>query len=439
MTDYTPTAKTCTGARIRWLWFPSLHFGDGLLPSVIILATIMLRRYGLDNAQIAMYVSLLATPFVLRPLFEMTVAHFRGTTKVWILSTEFISAISLWSVAFTLPTGYWLQGTLCFMPFVVVAGIFHSIAASRFYSAGPADACSRPAWIAMLFRSASLLLCVGIPAMLAGNMEVVTRNVRYSWSLVFYIMAGIEFFLWLWHSIFLPGGAGTPADSPDLYGLHRRDCSRALDCMLSGWRNRLALNFLTVFMLPQQLAALVSALFLVDAPHNGGIGLSPQEFGLSLGTIGIIAATAGYWAGTKALARFGIRICLLPLTLLMSLYGVSLLYMSYNIAMPLSAVCLAVAVGGAACGNGYAAYAAVAARFAAGRGRLFRRAAAASLASLVAVTAGMFAGLLQMDIGYRQFFAIVTAAAAVSVALAAAYTAFSHKLSCNTEDDTTLL
>lgn len=203
MTDYTTTNNTKTTAprRMRWSWFPSLHFGDGMLLSVLVLTTIMMRRYGLNNSQIALYVSLLAIPFTLRPLFEMVVTYFRGTTKVWILSAEFISALSLWLVAFTLPTTYWLQGTLCFMPFVVVSGVFYSIAANRFYTDDEATANHQHRLFALLSKSLALLFGIGVMTMLAGNMEVVTRNVRYSWSLVFYIMAGVEFCIWLWQHI----------------------------------------------------------------------------------------------------------------------------------------------------------------------------------------------------------------------------------------------
>ena len=230
MTDNTTTNNTKTTAprRMRWSWFPSLHFGDGMLLSVLVLTTIMMRRYGLNNSQIALYVSLLAIPFTLRPLFEMVVTYFRGTTKVWILSAEFISALSLWLVAFTLPTAYWLQGTLCFMPFVVVSGVFYSIAANRFYTDDEATANHQHRLFALLSKSLALLFGIGVMTMLAGNMEVVTRNVRYSWSLVFYIMAGVEFCIWLWHSIFLPGGKKPIVAKKDIFGLHGHDHVKAV-------------------------------------------------------------------------------------------------------------------------------------------------------------------------------------------------------------------
>ena len=121
------------GAKTHCLWFPSLMFGDGLAVSVLVLTMVMLRRMGLDTPDTALAIALLCLPVLLRPLFEMIVTHFWGTTKVWILSTQFISALSLAAVAFTLHTSYWLLGTACFMPFFVCSALFYNIALHRFY------------------------------------------------------------------------------------------------------------------------------------------------------------------------------------------------------------------------------------------------------------------------------------------------------------------
>ena len=129
-TTYRPHRR---GAKTRCLWFPSLMFGDGLAVSVLVLTMVMLRRMGLDTPDTALAIALLCLPVLLRPLFEMIVTHFWGTTKVWILSTQFISALSLAAVAFTLHTSYWLLGTACFMPFFVCSALFYNIALHRFY------------------------------------------------------------------------------------------------------------------------------------------------------------------------------------------------------------------------------------------------------------------------------------------------------------------
>ena len=133
-TTYRPHRR---GAKTRCLWFPSLMFGDGLAVSVLVLTMVMLRRMGLDTPDTALAIALLCLPVLLRPLFEMIVTHFWGTTKVWILSTQFISALSLAAVAFTLHTSYWLLGTACFMPFFVCSALFYNIALHRFYIDSP--------------------------------------------------------------------------------------------------------------------------------------------------------------------------------------------------------------------------------------------------------------------------------------------------------------
>lgn len=420
MTDNNHNTQYPTSTnRLRWSWFPSLFLGDGMLLSLIVLALVVLRRFGLNNAITTLYISLLCLPFLLRPLFEMVVAHFHGTTKVWILSSEFICTLSLWAIAFTLPTNYWLQGFLCFMPFIMVSGIFYKIAIRRFYINKTADVPPFHKLIARLSRCASLMFGIGAMTMLTGNLEVLTRNVRYSWSIVFYIMAGIEFFLWLWHSIFLPGGKKPYAQSKDLTGLHRGEFRLVMRMMTSGLRNHFML-FSLLFILPGALTAAISPLLYIDAPHNGGLGLSPQEFGLSFGTIGIIALFAGIHLGNKAIARCGLRRCILPMALLMSLHGLMMTFLSFNTAATLGIICFSTFIAYAALGFGMSSYWAIVDRFAySGSSNELRNAIALGIMSLIVIVSVLLSGLTQNDIGYRQFFILTTGFYIVPIVVAA--------------------
>lgn len=414
--------------RLRWSWFPSLHFGDGTLLSVLILSAIMLRRFGQNNAQTAFYIALLCLPLVLRPLLETVVTYFRGTTKVWILSAEFVSALSLWALAFTLPTAYWLQGTLCFMPFVVMSGVFYNIAAERFYTDRTAAAPRHQTLLARLFGAAAMLFGFGVMAMIGGNMEVLTRNVRYSWSVVFYVMAGVEFFLWLWHSIFLPGGQHPYAGEKDLFGMHRGEYDKVVSGMLRGWRNRFMVYFFLLAVMPEAFLSIMSVLFVIDAPHNGGLGLSPQELALSQGTVGVAAFFLGRAAGSSLMPRHGLRRWLVPAAVVASLHGLSLLYLSFNLSSSLPAVCAVLLAGNFAFGFSSSACAAVMRRFAAAsRGFALRRAVVMSLMSSMLVLFGMSAGLVQMNIGYRQFFALVSLMYIATVLMCILYAFFMKK------------
>lgn len=403
------------------LWFMPLLFGDGLLLSVVVMVLMTLHRFGLNNAQAAMFVGALGIPFVLRPVLETVVTRFHGTTKVWVLSAEFISALSLWALAFVLPTSYWLQGIMCFMPFFVLAGVFGNIAVARFYVPDARQDTRRAAIVAALARSTGVLFGIGIAAMLAGNMEVMTRNVRYSWSFMFYVLAGVEFFLWLWHSIFLPGGRHGYAGRKDLFGLHTSEYRQVLNAATRDQHNRLMLFFLVAFAIPEALMAAVAPLFVADAPHNGGLGLSPQEFGLAFGTVGVVAVATGKLLGSNAINRYGLRRLMLPFAAMQAVHGVVLLYLSSHLAASLAAVCIFMFAGHIALGFGIAAYAAVVAAFAGQHGAVLRRSIAYALLALTVVVAVMLSGILQTDIGYRQFFIVGVGANAATLFAAAAY------------------
>ena len=439
MTDKQPKTTYHThrrGTKTRWLWLPSLMFGDGVAVSVLVLTMVMLRRMGLDTADTALAIALLSIPVLLRPLFEMVVTHFWGTTKVWILSTQFISALSLAAVAFTLHTSSWLLGTVCFMPFFVGSTVFYNIALHRFYiDTSQRVHLSQGVHLSQVHQQnptpqhhntttsiMALLFGCGVMMMIAGNMEVVTRNIRYSWSLVFYVMAGVELFLWLWHTIFLPGGTHGYAKPKPTMGLHRGEFRISLRRMLKRKDDITALTFFILFLLPETLLALTAPLFLIAKPHNGGLGLSPQEFAFTQGTIAVIAIALGYTLGSKAIKKHGLCRWLLPSALLLAVPGAALLFLSYNTAAPLSIVAAALAAGHAALGFALSMVKQVVVRFTRNMpDNTLRHAIARTLIATPFVLVGMFAGAMLTLIDYQHIFLIATELSIASLTVAAFY------------------
>ena len=175
--------------------------------------------------------------------------------------------------------------------FFVIAGVFGSIAWSGSILSTHCD--DLAAQYSDIVRSLAILFGIGICTTLAGNMEVVTRNIRYSWSFVVYVMAGVEFFLWLWHTVFLPGGRRVPAGMKELERVRFTDFKASFMLLLREKKSRLMLVMFFLFVLPEAFLALMAPLFMVDAAHNGGLGLAPQEFGLAFGTVGVMAFFVG--------------------------------------------------------------------------------------------------------------------------------------------------
>ena len=488
-TTYRPHRR---GAKTRCLWFPSLMFGDGLAVSVLVLTMVMLRRMGLDTPDTALAIALLCLPVLLRPLFEMIVTHFWGTTKVWILSTQFISALSLAAVAFTLHTSYWLLGTACFMPFFVCSALFYNIALHRFYIDTPQEvhlsqvhqpsttsqhlntstsqhqhlntstpqhlnlntstpqhlntSTSTPQHLNLNtttpqistpqhnntttfysqkscgFLTIALLFGCGIMSMVGGNMEVVTRNIRYSWSFVFYVMAGVELFLWLWHTLFLPGGPHGYAKPKPTMGLHRGEFRETMRRMLQRKDDIATLMFLPLFLLPETLLALTAPLFVIAKPHNDGLGMSPQEFAYAQGTAAVIAITVGYILGIYAIRRHGLRRWLLPSALLLAVPGAALLFLSYNTAAPLSIVSAALAAGHAALGFALSMVKQVVVRFTRNiPDSTLRHAIARTLIATPFVIVGALASLMLTIADYQRIFQLATELAVVPLIVSVFY------------------
>ena len=466
------------GAKTRCLWFPSLMFGNGLAVSVLVLTMVMLRRMGLDTPDTALAIALLCLPVLLRPLFEMIVTHFWGTTKVWILSTQFISALSLAAVAFTLHTSYWLLGTACFMPFFVCSALFYNIALHRFYVDTPqgvhlSQGVHQPSTTSQHLNTSTpqhlntstsqplnpstsqhlntstsqhlntststpqistsqhlntttsimaLLFGCGVMAMVGGNMEVVTRNIRYSWSFVFYVMAGVELFLWLWHTLFLPGGPHGYAKPKPTMGLHRGEFRETMRRMLQRKDDIATLMFLPLFLLPETLLALTAPLFVIAKPHNDGLGMSPQEFAYAQGTAAVIAITVGYILGIYAIRRHGLRRWLLPSALLLAVPGAALLFLSYNTAAPLSIVAAALAAGHAALGFALSMVKKVVVRFTRNMpDSTLRHAIARTLIATPFVIVGALASLMLTIADYQRIFQLATELAIVPLIVSVFY------------------
>ena len=455
-TTYRPHRR---GAKTRCLWFPSLMFGDGLAVSMLVLTMVMLRRMGLDTPDTALAIALLCLPVLLRPLFEMIVTHFWGTTKVWILSTQFISALSLAAVAFTLHTSYWLLGTACFMPFFVCSALFYNIALHRFYIDTPQGVhlsqvhqpsttsqhlninTSTPQHLntstpqlqhlntttfhsqkSCGFLTMALLFGCGVMSMVGGNMEVVTRNIRYSWSFVFYVMAGMELFLWLWHTLFLPGGPHGYAKPKPTMGLHRGEFRETMRRMLQRKDDIATLMFLPLFLLPETLLALTAPLFVIAKPHNDGLGMSPQEFAYAQGTAAVIAITVGYILGIYAIRRHGLRRWLLPSALLLAVPGAALLFLSYNTAAPLSIVAAALAAGHAALGFALSIVKKVVVRFTRNMpDSTLRHAIARTLIATPFVIVSALASLMLTIADYQRIFQLATELAVVPLIVSVFY------------------
>ena len=399
-----------------YLWVPSLYFAEGLpYVAVMTVSLILYKQLGLSNADITFYTSWLYLPWVIKPLWSPFVDVVK-TKRWWILTMEVLIGAAFGGVAFTIPTSFWLQGSLFFFWVMAFSSATHDIAADGFYML-VLNAHQQTFYVGIrsTFYRLATIFGQGVLVMIAGNLQVVYRGaISYSWSLMFYLVMGLFLGLWIWHCVSLPHPA---EDAP------RKDASAAsimresLSTFVTFFQKPqwlVGVLFMLLYRMPEGLLAKVSSLFLVDSPSAGGLGLSPQEYGLVQGTVGVIGLTIGGILGGILASRDGLKKWLWPMVMAITLPDVVYVYLSYALPSSLFVVNACVFVEQFGYGFGFTAYMLYLIYYSRGEFKTAHYAFCTAFMALSMMIPGLFAGALQELVGYRYFFIIVMACCAVT-------------------------
>lgn len=321
---------------------------------------------------------------------------------------QLLVGAALGGVAFTVPGPWWLQGTLFFFWLMAFASATHDIAADGFYMLGLDQHCQALfVGIRSTFYRIATIVGQGFLVMLAGNLEVLTRNVRYSWSLMFYFMAGMLIALWLYHNWALP----RPDEDSDRDGMTGSMLVSELKYTFVTFFRKpqvwAGICFMLFYRMPEGLLTKVSALFLIDPGHNGGLGLSPAEYGFVQGTVGVVGLTLGGILGGIAAGSHGLKHWLWPMVCAITLPDAVYVYLSYAMPSDLIIINACVFVEQFGYGFGFSAYMLYLIYYSRGEHKTSHYALCTALMALSMMIPGLFAGALQEAVGYRTFFIIV--------------------------------
>ena len=406
------TPKT-TKRRSPWTWVPTLYFAEGIpYVAVMTISLIMYKRLGLSNTDITLYTSWLYLPWVIKPFWSPFIDIIK-TKRWWIVAMQLLVGAALGGVAFTIPAEWWLQGTLFFFWLMAFSSATHDIAADGFYMLGLDQ--HQQAWfvgIRSTFYRIATIFGQGVLVMIAGNLEVLTRSVRYSWSLMFIA-------LWLYHNWALP----QPTEDSDRGKMGAGKLISELGDTIKTFFIKpqvvAGICFMLFYRMPEGLLAKVSALFLIDAGHNGGLGLSPAEYGLVQGTVGVIGLTLGGILGGIAASRDGLKRWLWPMVCAITLPDAVYVYLSYAMPDSLLVINACVFVEQFGYGFGFSAYMLYLIYYSRGEHKTAHYALCTAFMALSMMIPGLFAGALQEAVGYRMFFIIVMVACSMTFVVSA--------------------
>jgi PAT family beta-lactamase induction signal transducer AmpG len=394
---------------------PTLYFAEALpYVAVMTISLIMYKRLGLSNADITLYTSWLYLPWVIKPLWSPFVDLIK-TKRWWIVAMQLLIGAALGGVAFTIPGPFWLTGSLCFFWLMAFSSATHDIAADGFYMLG-LDSHEQAYFVGIrsTFYRIATIFGQGLLVMLAGNLEVLTRNVRYSWSLMFYLMAGLFIAFWLWHNYILPRPAEDHPTAGQTGSEIWRGFVRTFITFFQKPQVIAGICFMLFYRMPEGLLAKVSALFLIDSQANGGLGLSPAEYGLVQGTVGMIGLTLGGILGGIVASRDGLKRWLWPMVCAITLPDLVYVYLAYALPSNLLVVNICVFLEQFGYGFGFSAYMLYLIYYSQGKHKTSHYALCTAFMALSMMIPGMFAGALQESVGYPVFFLIVMAACSLT-------------------------
>ena len=408
-----------------YAWVPSLYLGEALpFSAVMLISVIMFQELGLTDAQITYYTGWLGLPWVIKPLWSPVIDNMK-TKRWWIVSMQFLMGVALALVAFTLPTAFWLQGTLAVFMLIAFASATHDISADGFYIIGLADK-DQELYVGVrnTFYRIGMVIAQGGLVLLAGYMQQglfgeALQSLTSSWMAVFVILGVLMFFLGLYHAFVLPKVEKVLHDRFDFME-QMREFWLTLKVFATKPHIISALCFILLFRLPEGLLTKIVPLFLKRSTAEGGLGMSDVDFGFIYGTLGVIGLLLGGLLGGWAVSRWGLKKCLWPLVLCITLPDIVYVYLSYYPTESLWLIGSCVCVEQLGYGLGFAAYTLFLVHFSRGE----RSTAVFSICTAGqylggVMLPGMVSGLISDSIGYQNFFWLIMLLCLVTFAVTA--------------------
>lgn len=402
-----------------WSWVPTLYMAEGI-PYVIVMtvATVMYKRLGLTNEQIALYTSWLYLPWVIKPFWSPVVELLR-TKRWWIITMQLVIGAALGGLAFSLHVPAFVQWSLALLWLMAFSSATHDIAADGFYMLAltPREQAFFVGIRSTFYRIASILGS-GLLIMLAGSLETRFRPSE-AWSMTFAFTAVLFLLFFLFHSRVLPrASADVPHTGVDWRGVF----SGFMKTFVSFFRKPqivVALSFMLLYRLPEALLVKMCPLFMLDTPDHGGLGLGTGELGMVQGTIGVIGLTLGGILGGIAAERGGLRRWLWPMVLSITLPDAVYIGLAYFQPDGLTWVSLCVFVEQFGYGFGFTAYMLYLIYFSRGASSTAHYAFCTGFMALSMMLPGMAAGYLQERVGYLNFFIIAMVLCVLTFVVAA--------------------
>ena len=409
--------------RNPWAWIPTLYFAEGL-PNIIVtgLSVVMYMQMGLSDAEVGLFTGWLALPWVIKPLWSPFIDLLK-TKRWWVLAMQALIGASLAGIAFSIPTAFWFQATMCLFFLIAFCSATHDISADGFYMI-ELDDHNQAKYVGLrnTFYRLAIIFVNGMLVSLAGILQVMFRGqIRFTWALIFYGLAGLFIGLWLYHSRFMP----RPAEDVNTRRTVAEVTSELKNMFITFFQKfdrrgtLIVMLFLLFYRFPEALLNTMTKTFMLRHNYVGGLGLSPQEYGLANGTVGLIGLLLGGIIGGVLVSRDGMKRWLWPMVCATTLPDVVYIYLSYSLNSNLIVVSSCLFIEQFGYGLGFTVLTLYMLYYSQGKYKTSHYSICTGISYLGLMLPGMLSGYIKDMVGYRVFFIIVMACCAITFAVTA--------------------
>jgi len=237
-----------------------------------------------------------------------------------------------------------------------------------------------------------------------ATFDVRSGNLRFAWSVTFFVIAASFVVFCLYHFFAMPRPAADVAVAVESTGEGLAGFLVPFVDFLRKPRILATLAFLLLYRFPEAQLVKLATPFLLDTREAGGLGLTTGEVGFVYGTVGVIMLTIGGIIGGFVAARDGLKHWLWPMALAIHLPNLAFLFLAYAQPDSLLVTTLAVGVEQFGYGFGFTAYLLYCVYVARGQHETVHYALCTGCMALGMMIPGMWSGWLEELIGYQHFF-----------------------------------
>ncbi|MBQ7631294.1 MAG: MFS transporter [Paludibacteraceae bacterium] len=389
-----------------WAWVPTLYLAEGI-PYFLVtsISVTLFAQLGVPNSEMALFTSLIAFPWVIKPLWSPFVDILR-TKRWWVLTMQALMAVTVLLLALLAPKGLF---TLALILFTITAfcSATHDIAGDGYYMIALSET-QQSAYVGLrsTFYRIANIFCQSLLLMLVGWLQRHT-DVASSWTYALLLCSGILALIALWHAWAMPKVETNDQRGPDWtidqifrqVGIVFADFFRKPEIIL-------ALCFMLLYRLPEALLLKLCNPFFLAPQAEGGLGISVGTIGQITG-IGVILMLLGGIGGGLWASKTGLKKAILPMALCLTLP--CFVYVYFALYQPTSfwILCLCVGIEQLGYGLGYTACMLYMMHLAEGAYRTAHFSICTAFMFLGLMLPGMVAGYIQEAVGYLGFFWIV--------------------------------